>query len=319
MTRKICGLLIACACSPTDSKTGPYPAEVDSGSDDTGTFEEVPWILDETEGEGLSFSPEPLASAIQAVIPTVPLLSGAPVGPAYLEAMSWTTDSCPTWYEDEGTEYWYDNCSTEAGATFEGYAAHVPAPAWVEGDRTWSGSAFWGLATIETPDGTFRSSGSSGHYIGHDTDGTIAVSSYAEPGFSYSGPAGSSSWISSGMAPGINIYGERTADGNDGFIAVSASFDQTDGALAIIFEDLLFISEGWGSTCPSEPSGTISILDEEGHWFDILFDGPTWERPLEDPERCDGCGNAWYRGELVGEICVDFTPIATLSAWPFAE
>ena len=58
-----------------------------------------------------------------------------------------------------------------------------------------------------------------------------------------------------------------------------------------------------------EPGGTIGVRVADGSWYDVQFHGPTDAKPEVAPKDCDGCGDAFYRGEPLGTVCVDF------SAW----
>ena len=51
----------------------------------------------------------------------------------------------------------------------------------------------------------------------------------------------------------------------------------------------------------------MSVRDLDGDWYDVVFDGPTDWGADSDPDLCDGCGEAYFRGEDVGAVCPDFS------------
>ena len=80
-----------------------------------------------------------------------------------------------------------------------------------------------------------------------------------------------------------------------------------DGAAEAIYAtDFYIYSEAKGSPCELEPSGLISIRDSLGQWYDVEFQGPPYSGAWSYQPECDGCGSAWFRGEYMGEACVDF-------------
>ncbi len=115
------------------------------------------------------------------------------------------------------------------------------------------------------------------------------------------------------MDPTLYWYAARDPGSGGKGILVSGSVTVETGSVsAVVMEDLYLLEEALGSTCGIEPSGTVSILDAEGRWYDLVFDGPTDAAPEVDPAVCDGCATAWYRGAALGEACIDFS---VLTAW----
>ena len=49
------------------------------------------------------------------------------------------------------------------------------------------------------------------------------------------------------------------------------------------------------------------MRDSEGEWYDVNFQGPPYQGARVLPNDCDGCGQVYYRGELLGEVCPDFS------------
>ena len=88
-------------------------------------------------------------------------------------------------------------------------------------------------------------------------------------------------------------------------------------ANSIWFDGVWIATEGQGSDCPIEPSGTISIRDDAGDWYDVEFQGPGYSGAASFPPECDGCGDVWYQGENLGQACVDFSAMTDWEGSPW--
>ena len=51
----------------------------------------------------------------------------------------------------------------------------------------------------------------------------------------------------------------------------------------------------------------MSIRDADGEWYQAIFDGPAFQGAEVFPPDCDGCGEVWFRGQRLGEVCPDFS------------
>jgi hypothetical protein len=61
----------------------------------------------------------------------------------------------------------------------------------------------------------------------------------------------------------------------------------------------------------------VSLRDSDGNWYDVVFDGPILYDDVIDPAVCDGCGEAWYRGEPMGTVCADFNALVDWEVSPW--
>ena len=57
--------------------------------------------------------------------------------------------------------------------------------------------------------------------------------------------------------------------------------------------------------CEREPHGSVAILTQEGHWFDLEFEGMDSEGSLDPDVGCDRCTTAWFEGHPLGEVCIN--------------
>jgi len=56
-------------------------------------------------------------------------------------------------------------------------------------------------------------------------------------------------------------------------------------------------------TCTVEPSGTWSLRDADGRWYDVMFDAV-----------CDGCGLVSSTGLVPAAVCLDAEAVALVRA-----
>ena len=317
----ITSALIACGSSEKSD---------DDGTTDGTTDDSEPHIVDPPEGDYLDDSaieelPEldgsALTAAVNDAIANAMYIHGGPAVFAYFEALEDSEGDCPTWGVDNGTPFWFDTCVTESGAAFEGYGYHYEYEAEYDDNVTWDGFAIYSVASIVTAAGdTFEGAGGASFLTGVNDDDLDVWYSYVQPGFAYDGAAADGTWLAEGLDPDTSWYALRAPDGSGAAATMSGSTMVSSGPVsALVFNELLLIDEAWGSSCPIEPHGSLSVLDDEGNWIDVYFDGPEWEGPETPAELCDGCGSAWFRGTYLGEACFDFSPLSDWDAYPFAD
>lgn len=277
--------------------------------DDSG--DQTPPELDETV----------LGAAVDAALLEAIATHGAPAVEAYFEMLDESDGVCPRWAVSGDTPYWFDSCTTEGGTTFDGYGYHQTYAGPYDGGVTWYGRAMYSVARIVGADGRqFDGAGGAGFLTGTDASGNDVWYSYVQSGFSYDGPAAEGTWLAEGLDPELTWYALRAPSGIGAAVTLSGSARTTGDAVEVlVFNDLLLIDEAFGSSCPEEPNGSISVLDGEGHWFDLYFDGPTWGGDATPEDLCDGCAAAWFGGAYVGEVCVDFSPLSDWDGYPFAS
>ena len=134
--------------------------------------------------------------------------------------------------------------------------------------------------------------------------------SYIEGGYSWDGPEADGTWLDWGVEPTLVWYASRDPSSGGKAITLSSSVSIDSGPFTAVFMDGVYLyEEVLGSSCGIEPSGTISLLDSEGRWTDLIFDGPTEFNAEVDAAVCDGCATAWYRGTALGEACIDFSAL----------
>ena len=236
-------------------------------------------------------------------------------------------DSCPYYYTDAdgesyyGYDYWYDSCTADDGTTFSGYAYSYYNEPYLSGSYTYDDQAY------------ISSYGSITDRLGSalDLSGSFYHASYgftnSDIRYGYAYIIGDARW-SSEDAAGTWLAAEYSLDmiwswghypSSPGYyLDLSGSISGLTGdANAALFENFYLSSDSIGSSCEIEPSGSLSIRDAAGEWYQVEFQGPAWNgAPVFGPD-CDGCGQAFYRGESLGEICPDFSPIIEWEGRPW--
>jgi len=305
----------------------PQPGTgVNDGDDSTPDPEEddEPYLSDDTDVDLPSFDAEAVGAALGAAMTDARQISAVPVVAGYFEATAGMDETCPGWLNFDGTEYWYDYCTTLDGTTFDGYGAHVLFEDYPLGDGNyWDGYQISSLGSVTTPAGdVFEAAGAAYVLWTEASDGGLIYQSYVEGGFSYDGPAAAGTWLEDNLSPTLSTYaiaypgfGPGADDGNA--IVLSGQVLVEDASVAaVVFEELFIYDETLGSPCPSEPDGMISVLNTSGVWVDLVFDGGQWGEAV-DPAVCDGCGSAWYQGNLLGEVCADFSGLTDWGTNPW--
>ena len=64
--------------------------------------------------------------------------------------------------------------------------------------------------------------------------------------------------------------------------------------------------------CLAEPNGTQHV-QVNGAWVYIEWHGDL----LGEPDRCDGCGDAYAQGEAIGQVCADYSSWLDWTSSPF--
>ncbi len=308
-------LLLALACSPESTLASRAPEaaadEADAGSS--------PYLVDDSGSDAVpALTTDQVASGIEAAIAVAFTIDPALLFQATESIWSGRDDDCPYYYPEYLELYnqyiWTDSCTAASGNGFSGSAYYY----FWDGRYSYyygtylSYDYFYGDATFLRADGQALYSSGSAYY--YDFDG-LAYSGYRQPyaliqgAFEWTGPEYAATWLTAGYTLDLYTIGlEYSAGGR------SISLDGSLGGLAgevnaVTFGNVYSENLMLGTTCVSEPGGTISVRDGEGGWYDVHFDGPAFHGASVFPAACDGCGDAWWRGQSLGQVCPDFSAL----------
>ena len=280
---------LACA-NPSDSDVDP-----------------VPYVVEQPPRGKPALTLDDIAAGIDDAIATALNFDAAPPIAAYDAVVAGADTSCPQGYEaSPGYTYWGGQCTSESGTTFSGFAYDGRLDDQVDANGTvtdWR--SVYVVAKITDASGQ-RLESAAGAVIQHGVGPWGAyLTSYVSGEFSYEGDAAAGSWLADTAHPEMSLY-LVSYDGVGAGLWVSGSVSRLDGPVeAYAFSALNLY---YANACALEPAGTILLRDEEGYWYDVVYDTPLAQLPDMDPALCDGCGEVWYQGELLGEVCNDFSP-----------
>jgi hypothetical protein len=308
-------LFLACA---VDSP--PPPISGDSEVQDT---EPLPgaYVNDADEPEPV-LSLQEIGTGIENALREMLELDPVVFHDVYRELRSWEDENCPVYLDYDTSDYWYDTCVTDEGASFVGSASTYRYDPYVdENGYTWEQHGYISADfSIETPDGeVLEGTGYSHFYEGIYPDSNYHFHYTRAWGrFRWNGPGSSDTWLSSGRSFDFYLHATSYPTYPGIYLSHYGGVAGMDGPVnAYVAESFILYSEGLGSACEVEPSGTISVRDEDGNWYDVDFDGPAYWGGWAFAPECDGCGSVWFRGQYIGETCVDFSPMLSWGDRPW--
>ena len=82
--------------------------------------------------------------------------------------------------------------------------------------------------------------------------------------------------------------------------------------------DLLMYTPYPGFYPCAEPYGSMGVRDNAGSWYTIEFDVVYENDAFSAPDgTCDGCGTVSHEGDVLGEVCIDPTPVIDWESTPW--
>jgi hypothetical protein len=277
-----------------------------------------PYIYEEEELAPL-WSLEEVQAALEEGLETWQSMDPELVFDAQTEARGQGDTACPyyydSYYESYGYYYLYGGCSTGAEDTWTGYQYGVDYGSYTSGDYTYQRYGWWyGDIRQDRSDGSrFEMSG---YFYMYDYTYTPYNRNYFYVNFTGAAEVDSEEhagdWLGQGLSLDLIVSGYHQPE-MGGLLSMEGGLSGLSGAAnSLRFNGLFWAAEGWGVDCQEEPGGSVSLRDAEGGWYDVYFDGPAYENDTVFGPECDGCGEVWYQGELLGEICPAFD---TLTEW----
>jgi len=234
---------------------------------------------------------------------------------------------CPYYYdyylEYYSYFYWYDSCTTPDGTAFSGYALGYDFSGASSPPYAYPHYAYLsGSGAVQSPDGYTLEIGGSAYDYEYDYYGSYYNyhSGYVVGSFAYDDPRFADTWLAAGLSIDLTISGDDYGDYDvpmNTLTFTGSLSGMTGDVNTVVFTDTTISAAGRGSACDVEPSGTISVRDADGEWYDVNFQGPPYVGASVFPPDCDGCGQVYFRGQYLGDACPDFRVITTWEGRPW--
>ncbi|MEL6346857.1 MAG: hypothetical protein AAFV53_27335 [Myxococcota bacterium] len=262
-------------------------------------------------------------AAIQGVLSNIHAYNAMPVLESYDHFMGAADDQCPLYYEQNGNAFWYSDCVSDEGMMYSGYAFYnLYEQENLFGDgNLWDAVSLSGTADMESGQGArFHLGGQaySAWTSGNDggSDFTVYQSSISGTFFDDSGER-SGDWMSTGQTPTVSMFAAEYTDYGLRYMLVDGDAVLKGDVTAVSFENLLMYTYAPGFyPCREEPAGALSFRDAEGRWFEVTFDIDD-NREVMPGGECDGCGMATHHGEVIGQLCIDASPLVSWEGTPW--
>lgn len=232
-------------------------------------------------------------------------------------------DDCPYYYdyylEDYGYFYWYDTCTADDDTAYSGYTLGYYYSGMESGSYLYDNYSYLsGTGAVSSPEGyTLDIGGYSYVYEYHYAGYYSYHYSYVYGNFASDDPALADTWLAAGLSLNLTWSADHYDDvtGPQNTMTFTGSLaGMTGNVNTIVMTDTYIYTNTRGSNCEAEPSGTISVRDSAGEWYDVSFQGPPYAGASIFPPDCDGCGQIYFRGQYLGDACPDFS---LLTDWEY--
>lgn len=268
------------------------------------------YLLEEESAAVPALDTDALSTLLGDAVALAPTLNADAVLDAYTLAMLGSEPGCPAMWTYNGEPYWSDDCFASDGSHFDGYAFHSLYVHMGQADGSiLDGSTFSGVVEVTTAEGSvFTGGGDAWHLTTYRADSTTWESG-TTGAFAWDGTGSEGTWFATEVVPELTQSVTLLATGEVS-VYVDGGYTGADGADVVVFDGLTLDT---ASACTTEPSAVLSVRDETGGWYDVIFEGAD----AEDTADCDGCGAAWFSGEALGRVCVDFAPLIDFEESPW--
>lgn len=320
-------LVMLLACGSSDTQVGPvheptdHPGtdpDADPGSDDGPP----PYVADEDPVEP-AWTLDEVSAAIGEAVDALRAVRGSDIFYTYAELLDSRSSTCPYTNDDYaelyGVDYWYDSCTVADGTSYSGFGYGYVNTDVVSGQYVYPLSAYlYADLAIGRADGSvFNAAGSASQSIYQDTYYGYEVNSFSAGGeFNWDAPEAAGTWLADGLSLSISELMLHYPGTEYRYVYVDGGVSRLRGMSDTVeFDALYAATAAAGSPCEAEPGGTIRVRDATGEWYEVYFHGPQYGTATSFPPECDGCGEVWFRGERLGEVCPDLAGLYDWEGW----
>jgi len=222
----------------------------------------------------------------------------------YDEMLSQTDDDCPRWFNNPDGLYWADTCTSDEGVSFQGFATSQPRN---DTHPDAYGNIFTGRqihceGTLSKGDTTLQCVGGINELTGVDANGHDVFYSYSRHYVLTEGNTVTHFPDAEMWAVNAPTYRALFQNG----VQIVRDGDVVLGAVEFGRQTMSNVD------CLEEPNGTQHI-QVDGQWIYVEWHGDL----LDDPDSCDGCGDAYAQGAAIGQVCADFSNWLAWDESPF--
>jgi hypothetical protein len=308
--------------TPVDTEPADTASDTDANVADSGLPSD--YVYDEEDDVGALLDADGVAGALEEALGSFLRVDPFLILAGVDDAVEADDATCPYHYTDYeelyGYDYWYGDCSTSDGTDFTGYLYGIHYDPFESYGYLYDNYGWWyGDMAIDRADGQrFDLSGYWSMYQYTYMYYPLVYSyayAYGEP--RWEGADYGDTWLGAGASVSFTAYAYYY-EGAGTYFAIDGGISALEGtANSIWFDGVYIATAGQGSDCPIEPSGTISIRDDAGDWYDVEFQGPAYYGAATFPPECDGCGDVWYEGSNLGQACIDFSEMTDWEGSPW--
>jgi hypothetical protein len=280
---------VACVPEPTSSTEREVPtAYLGDGTDD----DVAP-----------AYARDDVAHIAQEALHTGVFINADAFIAAFDEVDSFHDDDCPGGERDDaGLVSWYLGdaaCTSSSGAVFSG-AVDVR-----HSERGFILASQGTTLNVQLPDGrSFVFAGYLSKDVGPNDDGSTGGGIYFDGTATSTIDATVVDPLLTGALSGVvnvNSYENPDYKAASVSIALGARGEALGGAAAVVADEVGAATDA----CAAELTGTVSVRDPGGVWYDIVFNGDPEGDDEFDDALCDGCGELVVNGAGDGDACLD--------------
>ena len=212
----------------------------------------------------------------------------------YDDMLEQTDSNCPRWFNNPDGMYWADTCTSEDGVSFQGFATSIPRNDMVPDDygNMFAGRQIHCEGTLSQGETTMQCVGGINELVGTDSNGHDVFYSYSRHYVLTEGDTVTHFPDAEMWAVNAPTYKALFQNG----VQIVRDGEQVLGAVEFGRQTMSDVD------CLTEPNGTQHI-QVNGQWIYVEWHGDQWEQP----DSCDGCGDAYAQGVSIGSVCADFS------------
>ena len=293
------------------------------GHDDTAAFTWPTAHSHVTDtGADLDVDFSALEADLNTVFQTLRSINGQPIIDVHDEVMTHTDGQCPGYTENNGSLFWYAACTSSVGTAYNGYLFYTLYDGEdLFGDgNAWDAWIVTGAADVTTATGEtahFGGQAYTAHTVQADNDQVFLWYTGVGGSFYADTASAQGTWLTDGGSAALQMYAATYAEYGINIFSLQGDLS-LNGSISAMHTDALFIYTEYPGVypCAEEPTGTLQVRTADGTWLDIAFDIDPSTLDV-DAGRCDGCGTVSYQSDVIGEICIDASPLVDWKEAPW--